>query len=117
MQLYADVIRRPIGIVTESDLVIGDEAWDVDYYLHENPEIKRTAFAWMTDFVGWLPMPSGGAREEFVAAEGWPGGISVECIDTGHDTPTGGRLWRVRDELSDAISQKVEAGQSLEVAV
>jgi pimeloyl-ACP methyl ester carboxylesterase/predicted glycosyltransferase len=38
------------------DLVIGDEAWDVDYYLHENPELKSTAFAWLTDFVGWLPM-------------------------------------------------------------
>ena len=36
----------------EYDLVIGDEAWDVDYFLHENPELKRTAFAWMTDFVG-----------------------------------------------------------------
>ena len=23
------------------DLVIGDEAWDVDYFLHENPELKR----------------------------------------------------------------------------
>ena len=43
------------------DLVIGDEAWDVDYFLHENPELKRFAFAWMTDFVGWLPMPDGGA--------------------------------------------------------
>ncbi|HEY4633690.1 MAG TPA: hypothetical protein VIH00_07205, partial [Candidatus Limnocylindrales bacterium] len=29
----------------EYDLVIGDEAWDVDYFLHENPELKRTAFA------------------------------------------------------------------------
>jgi pimeloyl-ACP methyl ester carboxylesterase/predicted glycosyltransferase len=38
------------------DLVIGDEAWEVDHYLHENPELKRTAFAWLTDFVGWLPM-------------------------------------------------------------
>ena len=37
------------------DLVIGDEAWDVDHFLHENPELKRFAFAWMTDFVGWLP--------------------------------------------------------------
>ena len=43
------------------DLVIGDEAWDVDYFLHENPELKRFSFAWMTDFVGWLPMPDGGA--------------------------------------------------------
>jgi predicted glycosyltransferase len=51
------------------DLVIGDEAWDVDYYLHENPELKRTAFAWMTDFVGWLPMPAGGEREADLTAD------------------------------------------------
>jgi predicted glycosyltransferase len=53
----------------EYDLVIGDEAWDVDYYLHENPEIKRTAFAWLTDFVGWLPMPVGGRHEAFLTAD------------------------------------------------
>jgi pimeloyl-ACP methyl ester carboxylesterase/predicted glycosyltransferase len=53
----------------EYDLVIGDEAWEVDYYLHENPEIKRTAYAWLTDFVGWLPMPAGGEREAFVTAD------------------------------------------------
>ena len=53
----------------EYDLVIGDEAWDVDYYLHENPEIKRTAFAWLTDFVGWLPMPAGGEREAYLTAD------------------------------------------------
>ena len=53
----------------EYDLVIGDEAWDVDHYLHENPELKRTAFAWMTDFVGWLPMPEGGDREAFLTAD------------------------------------------------
>ena len=53
----------------EYDLVIGDEAWDIDYYLHENPELKQTAFAWMTDFVGWLPMPEGGEREAFLTAD------------------------------------------------
>jgi pimeloyl-ACP methyl ester carboxylesterase len=53
----------------EYDLVIGDEAWDVDHFLHENPELKRTAFAWMTDFVGWLPMPEGGEREAFLTAD------------------------------------------------
>ena len=53
----------------EYDLVVGDEAWDIDYYLHENPELKRTAFAWMTDFVGWLPMPEGGEREAFLTAD------------------------------------------------
>ncbi len=51
------------------DLVIGDEAWDVDHFLHENPELKRTAFAWMTDFVGWLPMPTGGDREAFLTSD------------------------------------------------
>jgi pimeloyl-ACP methyl ester carboxylesterase/predicted glycosyltransferase len=45
------------------DLWIGDEAWEVDYYLHENPEQKRAAYGWLTDFVGWLPMPDGGDRE------------------------------------------------------
>ena len=53
----------------EYDLVIGDEAWDVDHFLHETPEVKRTAFAWMTDFVGWLPMPAGGDREAFLTAD------------------------------------------------
>jgi predicted glycosyltransferase len=53
----------------EYDLVIGDEAWDIDHYLHENPDLKRTAFAWMTDFVGWLPMPDGGDREAFLTAD------------------------------------------------
>ncbi len=51
------------------DLVIGDEAWDVDYFLHENPELKRFAFAWMTDFVGWIPMPDGGDREARLTAD------------------------------------------------
>ena len=51
------------------DLVIGDEAWDVDYFLHENPELKRFAFAWMTDFVGWVPMPDGGDREARLTAD------------------------------------------------
>lgn len=51
------------------DLVIGDEAWEVDFHLHENPNLKKTAFAWMTDFVGYLPMPERGEREAFVAAD------------------------------------------------
>jgi pimeloyl-ACP methyl ester carboxylesterase len=51
------------------DLWLGDEAWDVDYFLHENPELKRAPYAWMTDFVGWLPMPDGGARERALTAD------------------------------------------------
>ena len=51
------------------DLWIGDEAWELDYYLHENPERKRAAYVWLTDFVGWLPMPDGGEREAFLTAD------------------------------------------------
>ncbi len=51
------------------DLWIGDEAWDVDYFLHENPELKRAPYAWLTDFVGWLPMPDGGTAERALTAD------------------------------------------------
>ena len=51
------------------DLWVGDEAWDIDYFLHENPELKRAPYAWMTDFVGWLPMPDGGAAEQALTTE------------------------------------------------
>jgi hypothetical protein len=51
------------------DLWIGDEAWELDYFLHENPELKTAAYVWMTDFVGWLPMDDGGEREAFLTAD------------------------------------------------
>ncbi len=51
------------------DLVIADEAWDVDLYWHEHPALKRAALAWFTDFVGYVPMPEGGAREAFLTAD------------------------------------------------
>jgi pimeloyl-ACP methyl ester carboxylesterase len=62
--LFHDVVRDD-----QYDLWIGDEAWELDYYLHENPEEKRAAYVWLTDFVGWLPMPDGGEREAFVTAD------------------------------------------------
>ncbi len=51
------------------DLWVGDEAWDLDHFLHENPELKRAPFAWMTDFVGWVPMADGGEHEARLAAD------------------------------------------------
>jgi len=51
------------------DLWIGDEAWELDYFLHENPELKTASYVWLTDFVGWLPMSDGGAREEFLTTD------------------------------------------------
>jgi pimeloyl-ACP methyl ester carboxylesterase/predicted glycosyltransferase len=50
------------------DLVIGDEAWDVDYYYHENPELKRQPFIFLTDFVGCLPVEDD-EREAFLCAD------------------------------------------------
>jgi len=37
--------------------------------------------------------------EEFVDAISWPNGVSVECADTGEDTPTGGRIAQLHDRL------------------
>ena len=56
-------------VVTEDryDLWLGDEAWDVDYYLHENPSLKTANYAWLTDFVGFVPMPDGGDYEEYLS--------------------------------------------------
>ncbi len=41
----------------------------------------------------------GEAVAEFAAAEAWPGGIEVECVETGLDTPTGGRIVRLGERL------------------
>jgi pimeloyl-ACP methyl ester carboxylesterase/predicted glycosyltransferase len=62
--VFHDVVRDE-----HYDLWIGDEAWELDYYLHENPEQKRAAYVWLTDFVGWLPMEDGGPREAFLTAD------------------------------------------------
>ncbi len=51
------------------DIVIGDEAWDVDYHYHENPELKRQPYVFLTDFVGCLPMEDGNAREAALCAD------------------------------------------------
>jgi pimeloyl-ACP methyl ester carboxylesterase/predicted glycosyltransferase len=62
--VFHDLVR------TEAfDLWIADEGWEIDHFLHENPELKTAPYAWLTDFVGYLPMPAGGDREAFVAAD------------------------------------------------
>ncbi|MBA2343235.1 MAG: NTP transferase domain-containing protein [Thermoleophilaceae bacterium] len=37
--------------------------------------------------------------ERFAAGTAWPSGVDVECVPTGDDTPTGGRIHRVGDRL------------------
>jgi len=62
--VFHDVVRDD-----PYDLWIGDEAWELDYFLHENPEQKYAAYAWLTDFVGWLPMPDGGEHEAHLTTD------------------------------------------------
>ena len=68
------------------DVWIADEGWEIDYFLHENPELKTAAYCWLTDFVGWLPMPDGGEHEAFLTAD-----LNAEMIE--HIA----RLPRIRD--------------------
>jgi glucose-1-phosphate cytidylyltransferase len=44
----------------------------------------------------------GEAVAEFAAAARWPEGVAVECVDTGLDTPTGGRVHALAERLSGA---------------
>jgi len=37
---------------------------------------------------------------DFAAAEPWPDGVVVDCLETGEETPTGGRVARVADRLA-----------------
>ena len=62
--IFHDLVREE-----QYDLWIGDEAWELDYFLHENPEQKRAAYVWLTDFVGWLPVADGGDHEAFLTAD------------------------------------------------
>jgi len=58
--VFADVAEAG-----DYDLWVGDEGWDLDYYLHENPEVKRAPYAFLTDFIGMLPMREDPASTEF----------------------------------------------------
>jgi UDP:flavonoid glycosyltransferase YjiC (YdhE family) len=58
---FADVVERE-----RYDLWVGDEGWDLDYFLHENPDLKRAPYAFLTDFIGMLPMRDDRTSTEFV---------------------------------------------------
>jgi pimeloyl-ACP methyl ester carboxylesterase/predicted glycosyltransferase len=62
--LFQEIVRDD-----DYDLILADEAWDVDYFWHEHPELKRAPLAWFTDFVGFLPMPDKGERDAFLTAD------------------------------------------------
>ncbi len=63
--VFLDAVRE-----SSYDLWIGDEAWEVDHFLHENPELKTAPYIFMTDFVGWVPIDrSAGSRESYLTAD------------------------------------------------
>jgi pimeloyl-ACP methyl ester carboxylesterase len=62
--VFHDVVRE-----RSYNLWVADEGWEIDYYLHEHPGEKRAHYAWLTDFVGWLPMPDGAAHEASLTAD------------------------------------------------
>jgi pimeloyl-ACP methyl ester carboxylesterase/predicted glycosyltransferase len=64
LMVFHDVVRHE-----PYDLWIGDEAWDLDHHLHENPELKTAPYVWLTDFVGWLPTAESDEREAAVVAD------------------------------------------------
>jgi glucose-1-phosphate cytidylyltransferase len=43
----------------------------------------------------------GESIEEFVDSQSWPEKVEIECVDTGLDTPTGGRIKAVADRIGD----------------
>lgn len=51
------------------DLVVADGARGIDHHLHENPELKRFAYAWVTDVVGWLPETDADDRRRYLVAD------------------------------------------------
>ena len=62
--LFDDVVRD-----TSYDLWVGDECWEIDYFLHENPERKIAPYVFMTDVIGFLPTDPGDPREAELCAD------------------------------------------------
>jgi len=62
--LFDDVVRD-----TSYDLWIGDECWEIDYFLHENPERKIAPYVFMTDVIGFLPTDPADSREADLCAD------------------------------------------------
>ncbi len=63
--LFHDAVRE-----TPYDLWIGDESWEIDYYLHENPDLKAAPYVFMTDVIGFLPVdPDRDPREAELCAD------------------------------------------------
>ena len=59
---FDDVVRE-----SPFDLWVGDESWEIDHFLHENPERKIAPFVFTTDVVGFLPVTDDPREAELTA--------------------------------------------------
>lgn len=99
------MVFNEVANETDYDLWIADEGWDIDHFLHEHPELKRANYAWLTDFVGFLPMQEGGEREAYLTAD-----YNAEMVEHVADHP------QVRDRAifvgnpDDCVDARLGAG-------
>jgi glucose-1-phosphate cytidylyltransferase len=85
LQEHTEAIPKPLVEIGEKPIV-----WHV---------VNLYASQGFRDFV-LLTGYRGDAIRDFAAAQSWPEGVSIECLDTGLKTPTGGRLARARGRLA-----------------
>ena len=99
--LFDDVVRD-----TPYDLWVGDESWEVDHFLHENPERKIAPYAFLTDVVGFLPVdPEGDPREAELCAD-----YNAEMIEHRERFPLRARPVRVHRRLRRAADAPLGPG-------
>jgi len=105
VQFLSFMILNDLVSDEDFDLVVADGAWGIDHHLHENPELKRFAYAWITDAVGWLPGSDVDDRRRHLLAD-----ANAEMIEQVERYP------RVRDralflgELEDLPDRRFGAG-------
>jgi pimeloyl-ACP methyl ester carboxylesterase/UDP:flavonoid glycosyltransferase YjiC (YdhE family) len=62
--LFDDVVQE-----TNYDLWVGDESWEVDHFLHDNPERKIAPYVFTTDVIGFQPTNPDDLREAELCAD------------------------------------------------
>jgi pimeloyl-ACP methyl ester carboxylesterase len=62
--LFDDVVQE-----TAYDLWVGDESWEIDHFLHDNPERKIAPYVFTTDVIGFQPTNPDDTREAELCAD------------------------------------------------
>lgn len=96
----AFMVLHDVAAEEPVDLVVADGAWGIDHHLHENPELKRWAYAWLTDAIGWVPEPGADARRRYLMADA--NAEMLEQIDRYPRVRDRALFWGEPDDLPDA---------------